>query len=444
MYFNQNYLVTYFEGKPDMWNTKPPLMIWLQVLFMKIIGINETALRLPSALAAFTTSIILIVFSNRFLKNPIFGLIAVCILITSWGFVNLHASRTGDYDALLTLFTTTSCLSFFAYCQTKKTKYLYWFFLALALGVLTKSVNALLFTPALAIYALYSKNFLSLIRNKHMYLALLLFTLVVAGYYLLREYYNPGYLQAVQENELGGRYLNTLEEHKQDFWFYYNNFIKFQFSSYIILLPCGIVVGLLSVNQKLRQLTIFLTICTLTFFLVISTAQTKLEWYDVPLYPLMALLTSIMINFLFDYLKSIEYFKSQLALNFIPFVFLFVVFVNPYAKIINKTYKPQEYKWDAEFYDLGYFLRRILRNQYQLNNSHFLYEGYNAHNLFYLRLLNDKGINVKYKDYKFLQEGDTVIVQQPEVLEYLKDHYRTDSLAAYNSVKIYRIDEAYR
>ena len=33
---NGNFIVTYFDGKPDMWNTKPPLLIWLDVLFMKI------------------------------------------------------------------------------------------------------------------------------------------------------------------------------------------------------------------------------------------------------------------------------------------------------------------------------------------------------------------------------------------------------------------------
>jgi len=30
---NGNFIVTHYQGQPDMWNTKPPLMIWFQALF---------------------------------------------------------------------------------------------------------------------------------------------------------------------------------------------------------------------------------------------------------------------------------------------------------------------------------------------------------------------------------------------------------------------------
>jgi len=29
MSHNGNYIVVHFDGKPEMWSTKPPLMIWL-------------------------------------------------------------------------------------------------------------------------------------------------------------------------------------------------------------------------------------------------------------------------------------------------------------------------------------------------------------------------------------------------------------------------------
>src|SRR5690606_31525207 len=96
---NGNFIVTYFEGEPDMWNTKPPLLIWFQVLFMKILGVNELAVRLPSAIAALFTCITLLVFSLKYFKRFWFGFIVVFILVTSSGYVNIHASRTGDYDA---------------------------------------------------------------------------------------------------------------------------------------------------------------------------------------------------------------------------------------------------------------------------------------------------------------------------------------------------------
>ena len=35
---NKNYLIRYFGGQPDYFDVKPPLLIWLQVLTIKIFG----------------------------------------------------------------------------------------------------------------------------------------------------------------------------------------------------------------------------------------------------------------------------------------------------------------------------------------------------------------------------------------------------------------------
>ena len=64
MFHDKDYIVTHFEGKPDMWNTKPPLLIWAQVFFMKLIGVNELSVRLPSAIAAFLTCIVILFSSD--------------------------------------------------------------------------------------------------------------------------------------------------------------------------------------------------------------------------------------------------------------------------------------------------------------------------------------------------------------------------------------------
>lgn len=65
MLINGNWLVTHYDGQPEMWGTKPPFLIWCQVLCMKSLGINELAIRLPSALAALATVVVLILFSHR-------------------------------------------------------------------------------------------------------------------------------------------------------------------------------------------------------------------------------------------------------------------------------------------------------------------------------------------------------------------------------------------
>ena len=79
MLHNGNFIVTHIGDKPEMWNTKPPLMIWLQVIFMKLLGVNEVSVRLPSAFAGLLTCLTLLLFSIKYLKKFWFGFIAVMI-----------------------------------------------------------------------------------------------------------------------------------------------------------------------------------------------------------------------------------------------------------------------------------------------------------------------------------------------------------------------------
>ena len=125
MHKKGNWLVTYFQGVPDMWATKPPLMIWLQCTGMHLFGVNELAVRLPSALAGFFTCLMLVIFAIKWKKDSFFGIIAVMVLITSEGYIGFHSTRTGDYDSLLALFMAFYSLAFFSYCDKNKPLFIY-------------------------------------------------------------------------------------------------------------------------------------------------------------------------------------------------------------------------------------------------------------------------------------------------------------------------------
>ncbi len=440
MYKNGDYLVTHAYGHPDMWNTKPPLLIWLQVFFMKIVGVNELAVRLPSAIAAFFTSIALLVFSVKYLKNFWFGFIAVFVLITSQGYIGVHAARTGDYDALLALFTTLSGLLFFIFCEKQKPKYLYLFFLFTALAVLTKSISGLLFMPALLLYSLYQKQFLSILKNKHFYIGLLSFLVIVAAYYLLREVNNPGYIAAVQKNELGGRYLNVIDEHQHGFWFYIDKFIDYRLSAWYLLVPPGILIGLYTKNERIRKVSLFSFLMVLTYLLVISTAQTKLRWYDVPLYPYLALLIAVFIHYIFDLLQNFKPINKSLSVNITSYIFLFLIGIAPYREIIDKTFKPKEYIWDRDIYEIEYYLKDAVKGKYNLDNQYLLYRGYKVQNIFYLNILNDKGVKISFKDWKNLNSGDVAIACQDNIKNYVEEHYDFEVINKVGKVLTYKIN----
>src|SRR4051812_16217127 len=65
MYKNKKWMVTYYNGAPDLWNTKPPFLIWLQVISLHIFGLNEFAIRFPSALAGLFTCMLIYWFIQK-------------------------------------------------------------------------------------------------------------------------------------------------------------------------------------------------------------------------------------------------------------------------------------------------------------------------------------------------------------------------------------------
>jgi len=65
MYLHGNWLITFYKEQPDMLNTKPPLMIWLQVAGMYFFGMSELAVRLPSAIGCNLYRIIIVVFFKK-------------------------------------------------------------------------------------------------------------------------------------------------------------------------------------------------------------------------------------------------------------------------------------------------------------------------------------------------------------------------------------------
>ena len=100
---NGNWLVPMFEGQPDMYGTKPALLVALQAFFMTFLGYNELAVRLPSVLAALATVFMLIHFAKHWLRLPFAGYLGSLVLLTSLMYINYHGAVSGDYDALLLL-----------------------------------------------------------------------------------------------------------------------------------------------------------------------------------------------------------------------------------------------------------------------------------------------------------------------------------------------------
>jgi 4-amino-4-deoxy-L-arabinose transferase and related glycosyltransferases of PMT family len=438
MYKGGDLIVTHFEGAPEMWNTKPPFMIWMQAGLMKILGVNELSVRLPSAIATFLTCMMLVFISIRYIRRWEIGVIATLVLITCQGYISEHGSRTGDYDTLVTFFSLMACYSLFLYTEeTNKLTYLYLTFGGLTLAVLTKGIAGMLLTPGLLIYLAIQKKVKGLLTDKHFYFGLLGFICIIFSYYFAREMKNPGYLNAVITNELGGRYLTTIEGHDGDSLFYWQNLINYRFSNWIYLVPCGLAVGLSFKDKKIFRLTLFSFILALSYFLIISFSKTKLEWYDITLFPLLAIIVAISIFFIFDFLNRTELLHTGLHLKVWPFIFIFLLFLSPYLKIFDKTYKPK----DNEFYRIGHLLQDAVKGSYNMNNKYLACFDYQAHNLFYINYLKDMGVKTGFKDYTKLIYNDEVLTFQENVKDYIRKNYDFNVTGTIDNITIFKIKD---
>lgn len=440
MYRSGNLLVPHFQGEPDMWGVKPPLVIWFQVLFMHIIGPGELAVRLPSALAALLTGILIFQFSWRDLGRPWLGLFTCGVLYSSQGFINTHAARSGDHDALMTLFMVASLITLFRWCEYGRRKDLLIFFVLMGAGALTKSIQALLFLPGIAAYLILRKRSIAMLKQPYTYLGIGVFLTMIAAYYLKRESVNPGYLEAVWENELWGRYAGTLEGHRQPWDHYITLLIDRDLSSWYLLVPVGVVLGLLQKDQRMYRWVGLVSITALGYLIVISTSGTKLDWYVAPLMPLLAVLVAVALHMFLLSVLSISVFSTVLrSIRPIPFLLLFLLFAQPWSRIVSKNYYSRESPWDVEFYRLSHYLKQAVGGKHPVGADLLVRQHVDQHLLFYIYLLKDQGIPIELLPKESITAGMKVLLDEHEVEQYIQDNFDHSVSMIQDNLRIHEV-----
>lgn len=110
-----NYIVLYFND--EVFLEKPPLQMWITVLFSFFLGLSELTIRLPSALSAVAVIGITVWYAHKKM-GLLPSLFALVTLLLNDVFV--WRSRTGNLDILTTLFFV---LIFLAIQWDKKWRY---------------------------------------------------------------------------------------------------------------------------------------------------------------------------------------------------------------------------------------------------------------------------------------------------------------------------------
>ncbi len=419
-------IVTTCEYSPDHWNTKPPLLIWIQTLGLKLFGIREFSIRLVSILAGLGFIPLFLGLRKILGVKFIEAISALTIFISLPIIVKSHGFKTGDYDALLTLFMSMYTLFFYAFLKSKHKKYLFLFFISLFLATMTKGIAALLFLPGIFIYIIISKDIKWLMSMKsNIYIYAISFITLTVSYYLIRDNYDPNYINHVLENELGGRFLEVNENHTEKWNFYFKNLALNNlgaWSLFLFLVPVFIYE-----KAKKNKFLLYLSILIIFQLLIVSSSQTKLYWYSLPIFPLLSIILGTLIVSLFN--------NSKLK-NLIAFLFIYPLYqqIDTVSKNINFQDSPHDY------YNISF----ISNNEDFLSDYEKVYllePDYFQHTRFYtessLNSSNDK--KFEFALIKRLDINDIVIVSDHKTKDTLNELYNIELIKSENPVFVFKV-----
>lgn len=286
-------LVTTYGGAPDLWNTKPPLLIWLMAVSTMLFGPSEWALRLPSALAALGTLFLVMTFVRRATGSVATAVFAAGALLLSPGFFGEHGARTADYDSLLLFFVTAYLFLLFSVVHRARpaASTMVAAGLLIAGAVLTKSIAGLIPGAGVAVYLIATARLPRLWRSARYARMLVAALAPVLLFFLAREAVGPGYLAAAWRNDVVGRFSESLIGAQSPPWFYAEILYAGWFLAGALLLLLPIVFA--DVKGKARAALTY-SLCIAGVSLVaLSFASTKLLHYALPIFPLLAVAAAI-------------------------------------------------------------------------------------------------------------------------------------------------------
>jgi 4-amino-4-deoxy-L-arabinose transferase-like glycosyltransferase len=430
---NGDYFSLYFDGHPDLVNSKPPFAVWMQLLFVKAIGYNEIAVRLPSVIAA-AISIFLVFFFIQKRFGNYFAWLSALVLLTSQGYIGFHTARTADADSLLTMFVLVANIYFLKFLEKEKQSHVLLFFLFITLAFLTKMYSALLFIPGYIFILIKEKKFRPFFFRSAFWIGLGTFIVIIAAVFYIREVGSPGYLREIFFKD-AGRIFNVIEGHDATWEYYLDNFIFTRYSFWFIPLLIGLMFVIFNYNNPAERLFYNIFVLVVSYLLIVSVSVTKLLWYDMPVYPYLSMLTAYSLYKIFEKQINLNGF------NRMSMILLVVIFSYPYWIMFRKsqanTIPNGEKKNEAS--ERFLFLRSNSRSN--LNDTKLYHYGWDGSLLFYKYKFAEKGEKLELTIAPEFRKNDKVLLSQDSLFDIVSSKYKFKILEKENNARLLLIEE---
>ncbi len=299
-----NFLTNQWLGQARL--EKPPLYSWLlQVPYL--FGINEFNARVLSVIATFVLLIFVYFFAKKFFSERV-AVLSTLLMLTAETLV-VYSIRVNT-DTFFTLFIFLGF--FFWILSDKKSKFSYLSGLFFASSVMVKGLGITAYLTAIFLSILINFK-----REKFMnFIKMLSSFLVLIVPWHIYEYFTYGnqFIHVYIVENLIQRAKNPIEFHFGGRLFY----IKLAYEELqpwilaIIILPLFYLLklkkylSLKAAGKELRSKEILFTLLLLIIipFISISSIQTKIAWYLMPIYPFLAIFLAYSLDLL---LKNIRH-----------------------------------------------------------------------------------------------------------------------------------------
>ncbi|MGZ4089655.1 MAG: ArnT family glycosyltransferase [Bacteroidia bacterium] len=434
MLHNGKYFSVYFDGAADIFNTKPPLTSWVQIIFVKAMGYNELAVRLPSAIAAALSILLLFKFmAEQF--DLIWAWLSALILLTSVGFINFHTARTADADSMLTFFLLATNIYFLKYLLSDGKKYIFLFFVFISFAFATKMYAALLFTPAYLIILIWQKKLKDFVMNKAFLSGFILFLFISVSLIYLREQDTPGYINEILFKD-AGRIFKVVENHKESPVFYFDNLFTRRFSIWFILLIVGSLFAFFSKNKNEKSLLLHLFILNIVYLTIITISITKLEWYDMPLYPYLSIVAAYPLCFLLEKIYFLEHATTKQKILFVG-----VIFAYPYFYMFDKSQGNTIPNGEKILEANERYIFKSVKENKNLDGVKVYYSGYKGSLLFYKYKLAEKNQRIELVSEGSFGVNDKVLVSNDSLKTLLSQNLKYKAIDSYGKAQLLQITE---
>lgn len=261
---------------------KPVGGYWLENLSQMVFGHNNFAVRLPSALAAGLTGLLVFWLARRGLKDIKKGLLAATIYLSSFGVFGMGCHAV--LDSMLTLWLTAALAAFWAaYCaSSRRDRTLWWSLFGVACGCafMTKGFVALAITVvAVAPFLLWQRRWRELLAYGA--LSVLVATVVALPWSLAIAFREPDFWNFFFFDQHIERFADAHAQHRQPFWYYLPVLLALILpwpAAAWLVVRSGIKQGLTGKDPFRR----FMVLALLMPLLLLSTAKGKLATYILP------------------------------------------------------------------------------------------------------------------------------------------------------------------